>query len=139
MVKPVFEVISDRDRAFAFALKFYSIKRTPDQKGLCLLRDGVVQAAVLYDEFNGSNIFMHVAARPGSRWMTRDFLKWAFHYPFEQLRVRRISGWVDANNIAAIRLNEHLGFRREAVLESAAPEGGDVFIYVMTREDCRYV
>jgi len=136
---PVYDTVSDRDRAFVFCLKHFSLRRTVDQKGICLTRDGVVQAAVVYDNFNGANIFMHVAANPGRAWLRRDFLRWAFDYPFNQLHVGRVSGWVEANNADAIRFNEHLGFRREAVLAGAGQGGVDVFLYVMTREECRYV
>ena len=107
-------------------------------RGLCQLQDDEVIAAVVYDEYNGQNIFMHVAARPGRRWMTRQFLHTAFHYPFVQLGVQRITGWVEASNLDARKFDEHLGFRHEATLIKAAPDGGDVCLYVMHREWCRY-
>lgn len=139
MSRPVYDTISDRDRAFVFCLKQFSISRTPNQKGICLVRDNEVQAAVCYDWFTGTNCFMHVAAKPGARWMTRDFLKWTFHYPFVQQGLQRVSGWVEANNTAARRFDEHLGFKHEATLEGAGQSGVDVLIYTMKRQDCRYV
>jgi RimJ/RimL family protein N-acetyltransferase len=39
----------------------------------------------------------------------------------------------------ARRLDEHLGFTHEATLRGAAPDGGDVLLYVMRREDCRFI
>jgi RimJ/RimL family protein N-acetyltransferase len=136
---PGYETVSDRDLAFVFCLKHMRLRRTDDQKGICLLRDGQVIAAVVYDWISDTNMFMHVAAEPGSRWMTREFLYWAFHYPFEQQRVSRVSGWVDANNVAARRFDEHLGFKLEATLKGAGTQGQDACIYVMHRGDCRYV
>lgn len=108
-------------------------------KGITLIKNDVPQAAVLYNEFNGVNIFMHVAAFPGRRWMTRDFLHEAFKHPFITLGAHRITGWVESDNKDAIRFDEHLGFRKEAVLKNAGAEGQDVFLYVMTRDECRFV
>ena len=84
-------------------------------------------------------MWVHLAGLPGARWMTRDFLRAGFAYPFLVCGVKRLSGYVIASNTAACRLNEHLGYRVEATLAGAAPDGGDVLIYVMRKEDCRYV
>ncbi|MGZ5183614.1 MAG: N-acetyltransferase [Caldimonas sp.] len=136
---PGWEVISDRDRAYVYCLKHMSLSRTPGQKGICLVRDEKVVAAVCYDWFTGSNFFIHVAAEPGKRWLNRSFLYWCFHYPFVQQRVSRLTGWVEANNLAARRFDESLGFKLEATLKGAGTDGQDVCLYVMHREDCRYV
>ena len=108
-------------------------------KSIGLERDGVLVAAVVYEGFNGANVWMHVAAQPGSRWMTREYLRYCFAYPFNEMGVKRISGYVSASNAQARRLDEHLGFKPEAVLHGAAPDGGDVILYAMWREDCRYL
>jgi RimJ/RimL family protein N-acetyltransferase len=104
-----------------------------------LEQDGELIAGVVYTEFNGSNIFMHVAAEPGGRWLTRRFLWAVFHYPFKVLRVRRITGWVEASNEAARRFDEHLGFEEETRLSEAARDGGEVIVYRMTPEKCRFL
>jgi len=53
--------------------------------------------------------------------------------------VDRLSGYVNSDNYDAIRLNEHLGYKREAILKGASPTGLDVIIYVMWRQDCRFL
>lgn len=102
-------------------------------------RSGRLVAGAVYEGFNGRNLWVHLAGAPGRRWMSREFLRAGFAYPFLVCRVHRLSGYVNESNAAARRLNEHLGFRVETHLEGAAPDGGDVLIYVMRREDCRYV
>lgn len=104
-------------------------------------RDGgkdTLIAGVLFDSFNGANINMHVAALPGRRWMTREFLFAVFDYPFRQLGVKRITGLVAASNADARRFDEHIGFKLEATLKDAHPDG-DLLVYCMTREDCRWL
>lgn len=104
-----------------------------------LRRRGSLVAGVIYEGFNQHNMWMHVAAIPGRTWLNRMYLKACFAYPFNVAGVRRVSGYVDDSSVDARRFNEHLGFREEARLRGAASNGGDVILYVMWREDCRYV
>lgn len=134
----MYHVIVDKDKAFEFVSDYFAYGRTDQQKGLVLTKDDVTLAAVIYDDYNGSNIFMHVAAAPGRKWLNRHFLHESFKYPFVTLGCKRITGWVEADNLDAQRFNEHLGFKREAILKSAGANGQDVYIYAMFREDCRY-
>lgn len=107
-------------------------------RAIGLRRGGELVAGVLYEGINPHNLWMHVAGSPGRRWLCRGFLRAAFAYPFHVCGVRRVSGYVDASNMDARRFNEHVGFREEARLHGAASDGGDVLIYVMYREGCRY-
>lgn len=132
-------IVSDPARVYSFCKQFIPIPVVSGMKGLGLERDGELIAGVVYEGYNGTNVWMHVAAEPGARWMTRDYLRYCFYYPFVELGCKRVSGYVEASNTEARRFDEHLGFKREAVLEGAATDGGDVILYVMRREDCRYV
>jgi RimJ/RimL family protein N-acetyltransferase len=51
----------------------------------------------------------------------------------------RVTAPVEAKNLAARKFNEHIGFTQEAAMKGAASDGGDIILYVMRREDCRYV
>jgi RimJ/RimL family protein N-acetyltransferase len=132
-------IIYNPARVHHFVSGFLPLAMTSGMKGIGLERDGELVAGVVYEGFNGRNMWMHVAAQPGARWLTRAYLRTCFAYPFVQCGVDRVSGYVNASNTAARRFDEHLGFEQEAVLRGAAPDGGDVIIYVMQKEDCRYV
>lgn len=95
-------------------------------------------AVVYFDNYNEANVNMHIAAEPGKRWLTREFLWYCFFYPFEQLKVKRITGLVASNNAAARKFDEHIGFTLEATLKDAHP-GGDLLVYCMRREQCRWL
>ena len=103
-----------------------------------LRHHGRLIAGVVYEGFNGENMWIHVAAEPGARWLVRSYLSVCFYYPFGLCKVNRLSGYVNASNTEARRFDEHLGFKEEARLKGAAPDGGDVIIYVMWKKDCRY-
>lgn len=105
--------------------------------GLASLERGLL-AGVLFEDWNGANIVMHVAAVPDRHWLCREFLWYCFHYPFVELGVKRVTGIVPSSNLKARRFDEHLGFTLEATLKDAHPEG-DLLIYAMRKEDCRWL
>lgn len=100
------------------------------------LEDDGLLAVVVYNLYSGADIAMHIAAVPGRRWMTREFLRVAFRYPFVQLGCRRVSGYVPASNTDAQRFDEHLGFVREGLMRHALPDD-DIIVYGMLREEAR--
>jgi len=97
-----------------------------------------IVAGVVYNDFNGVNCCMHVAAVPGARWMRREYLWTCFDYPFNQMKVQRVTGLVGEGNLAARRFDEHLGFTLETTLSRAHPTG-DLLVYRMFREDCKWI
>jgi RimJ/RimL family protein N-acetyltransferase len=134
------KLIFDADAVFHFLKgRGVDLVYSAGMQGIGNERDGDLIGGVLYDGYTGNNIFMHVAGLDGVNWVNRDLVKAAFGYPFKQLNCNRISGWVDASNQKARRLDEHLGFKQEAVLEGVARDGGDVIIYRMWKHECRFI
>lgn len=139
MSRPRYEVVSDEPGAFKFVTKFFKLYWSAGQRGIVLKRDGEIIAAALYVENNGTNCFIHLAAEPGRRWLTREYLYWCLHYPFVQVGLKRMTGWIEATNKDCIRFAEHIGFTRETTLKGAGQNGVDVHLYVLRPENCRYV
>jgi RimJ/RimL family protein N-acetyltransferase len=104
-----------------------------------LEEDGNLIAGVVYNMYTEASICMHVAAKPGKRWMTRDFLFRVFAYPFLQLKCNRVTGLVRVDNIEARRFDEHLGFVQEGVIRKGATDGTDMILYGMLKEECRWL
>lgn len=97
-----------------------------------------IVAGVLYDNYNGANIHATIAGTEGKNWLTREFIRVMFDYPFRQLKVKRITVVIADDNARSIALAEHLGFSREATLVDAYPTG-NLLIYVMHRASCRWL
>jgi RimJ/RimL family protein N-acetyltransferase len=131
-------ITTDSERVNTFVARQMGLESWLDGWGIGLEEDGELIAGVTFDNFNGASICMHVAAAEGKRWMTREYLWFCFHYPFEQLGVKRITGLVPASNTVAQRFDEHLGFKLEARLKDAAPDG-DLLVYAMFKDDCRFL
>lgn len=104
---------------------------------ICIGRvlDGRVVAGVWYENFNGVSITGHIAADPGG--ITRHFLWAILHYAWEVAGVTKILAPVGGNNEPSIKFVERLGFRREACIADAHPHG-DLIIFSLKREDCRF-
>ena len=101
------------------------------------MKDGELVAGLMYDGYTGSSIASHSRC-DNPKKVSREFFKAIFDYPFNKLKVKRLTGLVCIANKKAQRVNEHLGFKREAVLADYFPEG-DAIVYIMRPEDCRFL
>ena len=130
-------ILNERDRCAEWARQ--RIPHVPSWGEWCeaigLEDDGELLAVVVYNLYSGADIAMHIAAVPGRRWMTREFLRVAFRYPFVQLGCRRVSGYVPASNCrrAALR-SSTWGFVREGLMREALETGEDVIVLGMLRD-----
>jgi RimJ/RimL family protein N-acetyltransferase len=131
-------LVSDPDRVFELVSRYTRIHGVEDQKGVGLEIGGDLVAGVVYQQYNGSNVWMHIAIVPERR-VTFEFVWYVFHYPFIELGCKRVGASVDMSNAASRRICERVGFLEEARLRGAGSDGGDVVLYVMWKEGCRYV
>jgi len=106
--------------------------------GIGWKRHGNLVAGVVYSDYNGANMLMHVASDGSKRWLCREYLRVCFDYPFNQARVGRVTGLVGEGNVEARKFDEHLGFELETTLERAHPTG-DLLVYVMWKRRCRWI
>jgi RimJ/RimL family protein N-acetyltransferase len=104
-----------------------------------LEHDGELVAGVVYEYHTGPSVFAHVASEGPLNWLTPAGLAAVFRYPFIQLGCNRITGFVRADNAAAKRFDEHLGFRREGVMRQACRDGCDLIVYGMLKSECRFL
>ena len=107
-------------------------------QGIGVTAKGELIAGVVYNEFNGANCCMHVAALPGRMWLKYANLRVWFDYPFNQMKVKRVTALIGEGNTASRRLTEHLGFERETTLRGAHPTG-DLIVYAMWKERCEWI
>lgn len=98
---------------------------------------GELIGGVMYDGHTEANISIH-SRIDDARKLPREFYWVIFDYPFNQLKVKAVRGIVNSNNLSAQKLNEHIGFKREALLRDYFLDG-DAIIYVLRRDDCRFL
>lgn len=109
----------------------------PDMPAIGAIRDGRVAAGVTFENYNGANVFAHIAGE--GRWADRHVLFHFFSYPFDRLGVFRVTAPVMSSNEQGARFCLKAGFRPEATLSGAAGDGGDIILFRMFRHECRWI
>jgi RimJ/RimL family protein N-acetyltransferase len=112
---------------------------SPGAIGIGLEEDGELIAGVVFSMYTKASISMHVAAIPGKRWMTKEYLWRVFAYPFIQLNCNRVTGFVREDNLVAQKFDEHIGFKREGLIRKGAVDGTNFILYGMLKEECRWL
>jgi RimJ/RimL family protein N-acetyltransferase len=112
---------------------------SPGAIGIGLEEDGELIAGVVFSMYTKASICMHVAAIPGKRWMTKEYLWRVFAYPFIQLNCNRVTGFVREDNLVAQKFDEHIGFKREGLIRKGAVDGTNFILYGMLKEECRWL
>ena len=92
-------------------------------------------AVTVFSAYTGTNLDMHIAARPKSNWVSRSYFNAAFELPFVVLELPRITGLIRAENLRAQRFVTRLGFQYEGRMRKAFPDGGDLVLYGLLREE----
>ena len=104
-----------------------------------LLENEKLVAGVMYDLYNGANMCLHVASDLHARAWSDERFRWAmFHYPFEHVGVKRLTGIFPSANIRVQQLALRLGFEFEAALKDAHSKG-DLLVYRMYADKCPWI
>lgn len=130
--------VDNQEEMIAWAAERVGNGFRSDAKAIGQLRQGELNAVVVYDTFSESDCYIHIASDGSKRWATRTFFFHAFHYPFVQCDLPRVTGLVPAKNEAALRFDLKLGFQVEGRSPEAAP-GDDVIILGMLRRNCVFI
>lgn len=99
--------------------------------GIGLQKGGKIVAGVVYVDWNRRNVYAHHAIEGR---ITRRYLWTILDYPFNQLKVERVTGIIPEGYKKAERFAKHLGFSLETRLKDAHPSG-DLLVYVVRRRD----
>ncbi len=106
--------------------------------GIGWARDNQIVAGAVFMNWNGVNFDVHIASDCSRKWMTREYLKFCFYYPFVQVGVRRLTAEIGEGNANSRRFAEHLGFELECKKQDAHPTGA-LYVYRLFVKDCRFI
>lgn len=97
-------------------------------------RSGMIEAAAVFHNRQGPNIEVCIAST--ARVMPRSLLDAIGAYAFLDLKVRRLTFMIAADNISSINFVESLGAYREATLQDGCSTG-DLYIYCLRPDRCK--
>lgn len=98
-----------------------------------------IRAVAVMNYFQASQCVCHIASDGTKAWVNAHTLSQLFTYPFCVLNLRRLSGYTPAANQTAYQFALRLGFIHEGVQRRAAPDGDDLLVTGMLREECRWL
>jgi RimJ/RimL family protein N-acetyltransferase len=98
-----------------------------------LEKNGAIIAVCGYDDFNVSSVRAHIAIEGR---INRRFLWLILHYPFEQLKVKKIVAPVHSANAKSVRFCEKMGFVKEAIVKDLFADG-DLFFLTLTKNQSK--
>jgi hypothetical protein len=99
--------------------------------------DSSLLGGVVFSDFTQESIAIHVAGfRPG--WLNRDMLWVMFHYPFVQLKVKKLFGFIKSSNTKTLDFASNIGFKEETRIRGVYSYA-DIVVLVMERETCRWL
>ena len=117
------------------ARKIFGSFNADSSEAIGLERGGELVAGVIYEQWNGRSLVCHIAVQG---LMTPTYLAAIFHYPFVHIGAEKIIAPVGEGNTESVRFVSKLGFRLEARLLDASPDGS-LLLYTMRREQCRFI
>lgn len=107
------------------------------REALGLVRDGVPLAGVVFEDYTGSAVSLHVVIEDKHVPVRQLFIAVA-EYAFNQLGVKKVLGLVPSTNLAALSLDIRLGFEPEAVIKDVYPDA-DLVVLSLPRDKCRWL
>ena len=109
-----------------------------DFRAIGLVRDDCLIAVAGYNAFCGRTCNMHAAVDDASK-VTREFVRAAFSYAFEQLELVAVLAWMDSSKGKPLFIDLKAGFSKVYSIPGATLEGNDLILIQMRREDCRWL
>ena len=78
---------------------------------------GRLIAGIVYHDYQPGHGTIQISmAAESPLWARRPTIAALLHYPFRQLKVFKVWTAIPVDNTPAIKVNEHIGFKREAIL-----------------------
>ena len=87
--------------------------------------------------YTQASMVVHMAGCTPS-WCSRELMRVLFSYGFDQLGLRRMLATVSSANTRALELDLRAGWRMEAIIEDAYPDG-HMIILSMDRARCKWL
>lgn len=100
-------------------------------------REKQIVGVVAFNAFAGRTCAMHVAG--DGNWLSRDFLRASFHYPFVASDCVQIIVTVAGDNSKSLRFCRHIGFEVLYRIADGWRRGVDMVILHMRRSACRWL
>lgn len=114
-----------------------NLHRSEDFQALGRMEGDRLLGVVGYNGFCGLTCQIHTAGV--GHWVSREFIRATFDYPFRQLGMEHLFAPVAATNHKALRFDAHMGFAEFGRIKDGYELGTDLIVLTMARADCRWI
>lgn len=116
------------------------IKEFGPHETMGLIVDGVIKVGLVWCDYKPDipSISMCLAI-DDFRHITKGVMRSVFSYAFDELKVRRVTNTCSIENRKAIAINLRAGMVKEGILRKAYPDGSDMVIFGMLKDECKYL
>lgn len=94
---------------------------------------------VCFNTFIGSTCQMHIALKGELSFVPTDLPGVVYNLAFNDLGLKKLLGVVNSKNEKAMAMNARLGYIEEHRMQGLHDDGGDIVIFSMTKEQCRFL
>jgi L-amino acid N-acyltransferase YncA len=133
------KIITDQpERAGRWLAEKHKISYCKDESAvyIALEHKGEINVVFMYNGLiEHGSVQLHVAVEGRGN---KEIRWYAFHYPFIELKVKKIIAPIQADNEKCIRFAINAGFVCEHIIKDAGCNG-DLWIFSMTKEQCRFL
>lgn len=98
------------------------------------MRDDKLIAGFAFENWTGKNVMVH---QRHDATATKGFWKAVADYIFVTLNCDRMTASIGEKNVKSLKLTEHIGCKEEARLKGAGPQGEDLVLMVLWKDNCK--
>ena len=109
-----------------------------DTKGIVAEKDGEPVGVMLCDMWTHNSVQVHIGITDKmclKHKMHYEFCDWVFNVCDRQMML----GLVPSNNLQALKLDKHFGFKEVGRIPNAIKDGVDYVIMQLTKDECKYI
>lgn len=126
--------------ALAQFLNFHArVAPSTDLKLIGWVRENKLVMVVGFNGFMGKLCSIHIASAPEFHYTPKAMLREVFNYAFNTANRELVIGVLNSTNNAAVKYDEHLGFKEMWRIPNMHDDGGDVVVFGMHKHECGYL
>ena len=120
--------------------KEIGVQPSADQQAIfwCNPDTKVIEWCVGFTAFIGKTCQIHVV-NFNKKYTPRKLLWATFDYPFRQLGLESLIGIVNSNNEQAMKYDQNLGFKEVHRFKGLHDDGGDIVVFELKKDECRFI
>ena len=129
-----------KELAAEILLKEIGVQPSADQQAIFWANPEtkVIEWCIGFTNFIGKTCQIHVV-NFNKKYTPRKLLWATFDYPFRQLGLESLIGIVNSNNEQAMKYDQNLGFKEVHRFVGLHDDGGDIVVFEMKKDECRFV